>query len=449
MSARFLFACWPFEGHVFPQMSIARALRDRGRRGRVLHRRDDAGADRARRVHRCFPSSASHEDSWLRVESHASARRAVAGSRCGPATRRSASGSSRRSRIRSPTSRRSWQEWKPDVIVADYSMWGPIVILREAVPIPVVAWSTLMGTRDSRARMRRRWGFGLAPPRTRTARVGASLLTRAQRPRRERRAPSRRPVPRRARPAAARLLGERVRRQSRRSTWSAASPSSTTTAATCRRRVHYVGACVWHPPTPPEADGVARRDPHRSPVGARHRGNVAPPGSLRAARGGRGPRRTAGARDPHDRAASAIPRSSVSRRFRPNVHLARWVSHSELLPRCAGRRDDRRREHDPLGAPGRRAARRRSHDLGQARQRPPRRGGRRRRPAVAAQVHAGSACAPPSSRCSTEPTLPRERAADRRRAGRRAGPAVAADLLQTLAASVGPRRARREQAGVR
>ena len=27
---RVLFACWPFEGHVFPQMSMALALRDRG-----------------------------------------------------------------------------------------------------------------------------------------------------------------------------------------------------------------------------------------------------------------------------------------------------------------------------------------------------------------------------------------------------------------------------------
>ena len=28
--SRVLFACWPFEGHVFPQLSIALALRERG-----------------------------------------------------------------------------------------------------------------------------------------------------------------------------------------------------------------------------------------------------------------------------------------------------------------------------------------------------------------------------------------------------------------------------------
>ncbi|WP_204032376.1 glycosyltransferase, partial [Micromonospora qiuiae] len=28
--ARFLVTCWPFEGHVFPQLSIATALRERG-----------------------------------------------------------------------------------------------------------------------------------------------------------------------------------------------------------------------------------------------------------------------------------------------------------------------------------------------------------------------------------------------------------------------------------
>jgi UDP:flavonoid glycosyltransferase YjiC (YdhE family) len=30
VSVRVLFCCWPFEGHVFPQLSIARALRARG-----------------------------------------------------------------------------------------------------------------------------------------------------------------------------------------------------------------------------------------------------------------------------------------------------------------------------------------------------------------------------------------------------------------------------------
>ena len=77
-------------------------------------------------------------------------------------------------------------EWAPDVLVADFSMWGPITILREAVPIPVVAWSTLMGPAvpgpDAPP-----WGFGLAPPRTRpaAARIGADA---AHRPRRHRHA---------------------------------------------------------------------------------------------------------------------------------------------------------------------------------------------------------------------------------------------------------------------
>ena len=112
------------------------------------------------------------------------------------------------------------------------------------------------------------------------------------------------------------------------------SPSSTTPAATFLPSVHYVGACVWHPPTRP-TPRRPRRDPDRRPVGARDGGNLAPPGS-RSCCGRRSRAWPTGRCTRSSRAGRrATPRSSVSDRFAPNVHLARWVSHSELLPRCS------------------------------------------------------------------------------------------------------------------
>ena len=62
------------------------------------------------------------------------------------------------------------EEWRPDVIVSDMSMWGPMVILWEATPIPVAGYQTLMGPLIPGPEAPP-WGLGMAPPRTRRARA--------------------------------------------------------------------------------------------------------------------------------------------------------------------------------------------------------------------------------------------------------------------------------------
>src|SRR5207344_847458 len=64
-----------------------------------------------------------------------------------------------------------------DVIATDLSLWGPIVVLWEAEPIPVALSSTFMGPLipgpDAPA-----FGFGLRPPGGPLGRLGSGALTR-------------------------------------------------------------------------------------------------------------------------------------------------------------------------------------------------------------------------------------------------------------------------------
>ena len=145
MSRRFLITLWPFTGHLLPQISIAMALRERGHEvafysgGAVRETRDG----RRVRVLRLRPSR-----SGARLREHARGRRrseAAAARAADGYCRSSASGSSRRSPIRSPICARCSDAWQPDVIATDLSLWGPIVVLSELEPVPVALSSTFMG----------------------------------------------------------------------------------------------------------------------------------------------------------------------------------------------------------------------------------------------------------------------------------------------------------------
>jgi MGT family glycosyltransferase len=330
VSSRFLFASWPFEGHVFPLVSIATALRDRGD-DVAFYTADTMRGSLDEEGLALFPFRRVTESSWIRVEE--SQRRA---------------GGRRQSLRASYEAFRNWlvetipdqvgdleeiqESWGPDVIVADFSMWGPIAILRESSGTPVVAWSTLMGTQlpgpDAPP-----WGFGLAPPRTRGARMRASMLTRLN--------------DLAARGVRRRIDGFRAERGLPPlgcSMTAFAGTSSLYLVGSLREldydrndlpsNVHYVGACVWHPPT--QADAAATLDalPADRPwvhvtEGTSHHQD---PFVLRAAVEGLADRPV------HAILTSGLARNPAELGLGPigaNVHLTRWVSHTELLPRCA------------------------------------------------------------------------------------------------------------------
>jgi hypothetical protein len=140
MTSRVLFACWPFEGHVFPQLSMALALRERG-------------AD-----------VAFYTDDLARELIEGEGFEVFPFKRVGPKWRRvheGAQGSGgRRDAIRLLRESREWivgtiadqvadiedvtADWRPDVIGAEASMWGPLLVLSERSPVPVALVSPLI-----------------------------------------------------------------------------------------------------------------------------------------------------------------------------------------------------------------------------------------------------------------------------------------------------------------
>ena len=147
--------------------------------------------------------------------------------------------------------RRVLDRWQPDVIATDLSLWGPIVVLHEAEPVPVALSSTFMGPADPRAR-RARLGLRAAgaadarAPARSTARsrasrssLGRSLRRRVDEIRAEHGlGPLPEPVNRYTGRLPLYLVGNvRELDYDRRDL-----PAS----------VHYVGNCIWYPPTPPE-----------------------------------------------------------------------------------------------------------------------------------------------------------------------------------------------------
>lgn len=329
MSVRVLFACWPFEGHVFPQLSVARAVRDRGGEVAFYTGRRLQGAVEGEGVE-VFPFDRI-EPAWLAVQER---EREVGGRR-------------RSLRVQQQAFRR-WlvetipsqvqdltaiiADWRPDVIATDASMWGPSLILNETGPVPVALCSPLITALvpgpDTPPP-----GSGLAPARSIKARALASAVTLATEI-------GARPLRRRLDQLRAQYglgpLGCGVNEFcGRLPLYLVLSvPELDLSRRDLPPGVKYVGACLWHPPEPPGTTEWLDRVPADRPWVHITEGtsNYQDPFVLRAAAAG-----LAGAdvetiltlgrdRDPNELGVGTLA---------ANVHLAPWLSHDVLLPRCS------------------------------------------------------------------------------------------------------------------
>ncbi|MCO5176889.1 MAG: glycosyltransferase [Thermomicrobiales bacterium] len=220
-------------------------------------------------------------------------------------------------------------DWQPDVIVTDMNMWGPILILWEAAPIPV-ALVSLLGSMipgpDAPP-----WGFGMAPPKSTGSRVVARMLTGA---------------------VDIAATGLRRRVDFFRSQHGLAPMGCSVSEFQGRlplyiignvreldferhdlpESVQYVGACTWFPPHLADEANWLNEIPVDSPwvhvtEGTSH---FQDPFVLRSALEGLAGRPmqvilTAG------RERDVQMESSLA----PNLHFVDWVNHDTLLPRCA------------------------------------------------------------------------------------------------------------------
>jgi MGT family glycosyltransferase len=328
MSARVLFCCWPFEGHVFPQLSMALALRERGNEvafytGRRLQETIEAEGVRV------FPF-AQIEPAWLAVQER---EREVGGRRQSQRVQYQAFRQWLVETIPSQVEdlRSIIAEWKADVIVTDASMWGTSLVVHEAVPIPVALASPLI-TAVIPGPDAPPPGSGLEPAHTARGRARAWAIGRATQ-----------------------LLGRGLRRRldELRAGYGLA-PMGCGVNEFCGRlplymvlsvaeldfnrndlppSVHYVGACTWHPPEPPGTSTWLDQLPSDRPwvhvtEGTSH---YQDPFVLRAAvQGLAGAPLEAIITHGRDRRPEDLGLSSTA----PNVHLAPWLSHDALLPRC-------------------------------------------------------------------------------------------------------------------
>ena len=328
MSPRLLFCCWPFEGHVLPALSVALAAREQGAEIAFYTGPRLQPLVEAQDIE-CF--AFDHvQAAWEQVHER---ERTVRGRRDALRLQREAFRDwlvgSIPGQVRDV--RAVMARWQPDVIVADGSMWGPSLILHEADGIPVVFASTLIFPlvpgRDAPLP-----GSGLGPPRNAAGRAVAWGITRV--------------VDVLARGTRRRLdairadhglgpLDEPV------NAWMRRLPLylvGSVAELDFRRRdlppsVRRVGPLLWHPPEPPGTRAWLDQVPADRPwvhvtEGTSH--FQAPLLLPAAARGLAGAPfeailTTGSERDP---ASLGLPAA-------PNVHLTNWLSHGELLPRCA------------------------------------------------------------------------------------------------------------------
>lgn len=329
--ARFLFTCWPFVGHVNSQVSVAKALQARGHEV-AFYTGESARGILEQEGLIVLPFQQVEEDRvWKCV------KEVEVGA---PDGRQSARLVAR--------AFREWlvdtipgqvddlhaiiDNWRPDALVTDLSMWGPILILWETTGIPVALSSTFMGPLipgpDAPP-----WGFGLPSPRTSRGRLLARVITVAT-------------------DLLARGFQKRVNRM--RAFHGLPALGCSVNVFTGKlplylvgsipeldynRRdlppsVHYVGPCVWSKPTgepPPRwLDALPRDRPwvHVTESTLRY----GTPLVLRAAAQGLADvpveaiLTTGRHRDPE--ALDLGPRAA-------NIHVERWVSHGDLLPRCS------------------------------------------------------------------------------------------------------------------
>jgi MGT family glycosyltransferase len=326
MRRRFLFTLWPFVGHLLPQMSIAIALRERG------HEVAFYSGDAAR---------GTVEDEGFEFFSfrHVDQERAFRNMRV-------VEGGTRPGGLLPVL--RDWlvetipdqvadlrpvlSSWRPDVIATDLSLWGPIVVLWDAEQIPVALSSTFMGPLipgpDAPS-----WGLGMRPPTSARTRLASGALTRATemagtRLRRridEIRAghglgPLRESVNRYTGRLPLYLVGNIPRLDYDRHDL----PAS----------VHYVGNCIWYPPDEPGTDDWLEAIPGDRPWVHVTESTLShgDPFLLRAAVAGLAgePLELIVTTGRH-RGAAVLGHAPLPR----NVHLANWVSHGDLLPRCS------------------------------------------------------------------------------------------------------------------
>lgn len=325
--ARFLITCWSFPGHVFQPLAVARELRERG------HECAFYSGPRAAKVVEgegfpFFPSGKAAEDAMYDFMFSPERARTV----------------NWRTMLEFASTLQGWlldtvpqqiedlelilASWRPDVVITEQNMLGPVVVLREKHKLPVAVLSyfscTIPGP-DAPP-----FGLGLPRPRNWYTRLLSRTAWLATTPMRAR----------------FRRITNRIRQgydlpplQTSVLEFTGTMPLYIvmgTSEFDYERRdlpasVHYVGACLWDKPRHEKSSDWLEQLPRNQPWVHASEGtvHVQSPFLLTAAAQGLAnlPMQviltTGGNREPSELDLGPIA---------PNVRVVRWVSHTELLP---------------------------------------------------------------------------------------------------------------------
>jgi MGT family glycosyltransferase len=331
--SKFLLTVWPFVGHINPFLSVAKALQARGH-SVAFYTGGRAQAQLESEGFTVFPfQHLSEERVWNIVTSLEKMPRGWRSYRAVGILLRALRDCFDTMPDQLADLEPVLRDWRPDAIVSDPSMWGPILVLSETTPVPVALLSTLMGCLIPGADGRT-WALGGPPPRTFGARLAATTIAAigsgvsrfGYRPRvnRVRALHGLSPLDVPVNAYAARLPLYLV----------PSIPELDFERDDLPPSVHYIGPCIWNKPSheslPPWFNQLPSGDPWvHVTEGTLH---VEAPIVLGAAAQGlanlpmqviltTGPQR-----DP-----AALDLGPIA----PNVHVEQYISHSALLPRCS------------------------------------------------------------------------------------------------------------------
>ncbi|HEV3215444.1 MAG TPA: glycosyltransferase [Vicinamibacterales bacterium] len=332
--AHFLVTCWPFVGHLYPQISVAHALRERGHdvafyshesarsvvegEGFTLFAFDHVDQRRYERIHALEAEVPATQPKYRTLSVAMTAYRDMLAGSIPEMV------ADLRSIIRT---------WRPDVIITDPALWASILVVWELTGIPVALLTQMIGSMipgpDAPP-----WGPGLPPPRTlrtrllaRVAQLGVDIVANNMR----------RHVNHIRARYGLRPMGCSVNAFTGRLPLYLipSVPELDYNRRDQPANVHYIGPCVWTRPAGAapldwlDALPVDRPWVHATEGTAQYQ----EPFLLRATAEGL-------ANQPMEviLTTGTQSRDPVTLGFHSlaaNVHVERWVSHEDLLPRCA------------------------------------------------------------------------------------------------------------------
>jgi len=137
--ARFLFTLWPFPGHVHPNLAIAHALRKRGHDA-AFYTGDSIRPSLVSEGFDCFPFVSVHES---RVTAMVLTLDSLSLDWRSPRRRKALLVEWLLGTVDAQLAdlRSILDVWRPDVLVCDPAMWGPLLVLQESEQIPLAIMS--------------------------------------------------------------------------------------------------------------------------------------------------------------------------------------------------------------------------------------------------------------------------------------------------------------------